>query len=125
MTTVNQNESQQPLAVLPDARALGSWLQRDSNCSLEIDRGVRKIESPDIREIVGVVFGDFLLHQFRCYVETLLAQVRMRAGLANVSPLRSAIDKFSSPITSTPVRHVSAADAGLENPLWEELAVAV
>jgi len=66
-----------------------------------------------------------LLHQFRCYVETLLGQVRMRAVLANVSPLRSAIGNFSSPITSTSLTHFAAADADLESPLWEEFAVAV
>jgi hypothetical protein len=66
-----------------------------------------------------------LLHQFRCYVETLLGQVRMRAVLANVSPLRSAIDNFSSPITSISLTHFAAADADLENPLWEEFAIAV
>jgi len=329
LTTVNANESQESLAARPDPRALSSWLQRDSNCRVEIDRVVREIESPDIREVVTVVFSDLLrllecltlverylrqvddsdetfalfriihdeaqalvhfiradglncagidsdlfdtldgitfavnhdlqrvfdaeqnatssahlivgklyrahdvltnclqqstitlamvfdpqlmgarlfnnsdmryrqslqlchdlaallqviencetsleenkleglsagiqkfrdesleclmysdwpqfesfcerinlagtgngnlaslLHQFRCYVETLLGQVRMRAVLANVSPLRSAIDDFSSPITSTSLTHFAAADAGLENPLWDEFAIAV
>ena len=331
LTTANANESQEPLAVLPDPRAISSWLQRDSSCRIEIDRVVREIESPDIREVVGLVFRDLLrllecltlverylrqvddahetfalfqiihneaqvlvdfiradgmncaemdsdlvdtldgitfavnhdlqrvfdseqagtapstthlvvgklyrahdvltnclqqstitlamvfdpelmgaklfnnsdmryrqslqlchdlsellqaienceissaedrlhvlssgiqkfrdesleclmysdwpqfesfcerinlagaehfslaslLHQFRCYVETLLGQVRMRAVLANVSPLRSAIDSFSFPITSTALTQFAAADADLENPLWDEFAVAV
>lgn len=329
LTTANANESREPLAALPDPRPLGAWLQRDSNCRLEIDRLVREIESPEIREVVGVVFEDLLrllecltlverylrqvddahetfalfriihdeaqalvdfiradglncagmdsdlldtldgitfavnhdlqrvfdsepnatstahlvvgklyrahdvltnclqqstitlamvfdpelmgarlfnnsdmryrqslqlchdlaallqvvenceasveenklevlssgtkkfrdesleclmysdwpqfesfcerlnlvgiekaslaslLHQFRCYLETLLGQVRMRAVLANVSPLRSAIDSFSSPITSASLTHFAAADADLENPLWDEFAIAV
>lgn len=52
-----------------------------------------------------------VLHQFRCYVETLLGQVRMRAVLANVLPIQFGADyspqtagcvntslQFSSPI---------------------------
>src|SRR4029079_10545690 len=77
--------------------------------------------------LAGIEKGSLasLLHQFRCYLETLLGQVRMRAVLANVSPLRFAIDNFSSPITSTSLTHHAAADADLESPLWEEFAVAV
>lgn len=66
-----------------------------------------------------------LLHQFRCYLETLLGQVRMRAVLASVSSLRSANDSFSAPITSISATYFAAADADLENPLWDEFAIAV
>jgi hypothetical protein len=37
-----------------------------------------------------------VLHQFRCYLETLLGQVRMRAVLANEFPLGFGDDHFSS-----------------------------
>ena len=33
-----------------------------------------------------------VLHQFRCYLETLLGQVRMRAVLANVIPAQFGAD---------------------------------
>lgn len=36
-----------------------------------------------------------VLHQFRCYVETLLSQVRMRAVLANVFPIQIGADNSS------------------------------
>jgi len=36
-----------------------------------------------------------VLHQFRCYLETLLGQVRMRAVLANVFPLGFGDQRFS------------------------------
>src|SRR6185503_19927395 len=76
LTTANANESREPLAVLPDPRALSSWLQRDSNCRVEIHRMVREIESPEIRELVGVVFRD-LLRLLECLtlVERYLRQV--------------------------------------------------
>ncbi|HXL82403.1 MAG TPA: hypothetical protein VN951_16120 [Pyrinomonadaceae bacterium] len=38
---------------------------------------------------------DAVLHQFRCYLETLLGQVRMRAVLANVFPLGFGDQRFS------------------------------
>jgi hypothetical protein len=59
-----------------------------------------------------------VLHQFRCYLETLLGQVRMRAVLANVFPLGFGDDHFSSP---------NAGDAQLVNEQfdWNRLAVAV
>ena len=38
---------------------------------------------------------DPVLHQFRCYVETLLGQVRMRAVLANVFPIQFGADSRS------------------------------
>ena len=59
-----------------------------------------------------------VLHQFRCYLETLLGQVRMRAVLANVFPLGLGDDHFSSPNSG------SAQTAGEELD-WNRLAVAV
>ena len=38
---------------------------------------------------------DPVLHQFRCYVETLLSQVRMRAVLANIFPIQIGADNSS------------------------------
>lgn len=58
------------------------------------------------------------LHQFRCYLETLLGQVRMRAVLANVFPLGFGDDRFSSPQTQI----TQATDAEID---WNQLAVAV
>jgi hypothetical protein len=59
-----------------------------------------------------------VLHQFRCYLETLLGQVRMRAVLANVFPLGFGDNHFSSPISDQ--AHI--ADGALD---WNRLAVAV
>ncbi|MGI8838200.1 MAG: hypothetical protein ACR2H4_16420 [Pyrinomonadaceae bacterium] len=59
-----------------------------------------------------------VLHQFRCYLETLLGQVRMRAVLANVFPLGFGDDRFSSPPTQT-------AETGSADVDWNHLAVAV
>ena len=58
------------------------------------------------------------LHQFRCYLETLLGQVRMRAVLANVFPLGFGDNHFSSPNFS----QVQLADTELD---WNKFAVAV
>jgi hypothetical protein len=59
-----------------------------------------------------------VLHQIRCYLETLLGQVRMRAVLANVFPLGFGDDQFSAPHTQT----AQASSAELD---WKHLAVAV
>lgn len=59
-----------------------------------------------------------VLHQFRCYLETLLGQVRMRAVLANVFPLGFGDDHFSAPNFG----HGQLADQELD---WNRLAVAV
>lgn len=59
-----------------------------------------------------------LLHQFRCYLETLLGQVRMRAVLANVFPLGFGDDRFSSP-------HVQTAQPVTAELDWNNLALAV
>ena len=41
-----------------------------------------------------------LVHQFRCYVETLLGQVRMRAVLANVFPIEFGGDELQQSLSS-------------------------
>jgi len=60
------------------------WPQFENLCE--------KIDSPPHDQHPGAAH-----HQFRCYLETLLGQVRMRAVLANVFPLGFGDDHFSSP----------------------------
>lgn len=57
-----------------------------------------------------------VLHQFRCYLETLLGQVRMRAVLANVFPAQFGGARSSVPFST---------DVQQENSPWNLLAVAV
>ncbi|MDQ1637889.1 MAG: hypothetical protein QOF62_1228 [Pyrinomonadaceae bacterium] len=59
-----------------------------------------------------------VLHQFRCYLETLLGQVRMRAVLANLFPLGFGDSHFSSGNFGP----AQIADGQLD---WNHLAVAV
>jgi hypothetical protein len=79
--------------------AYSDWPQFESFCERMKVSGISALE-------LGPV-----LHQFRCYIETLLGQVRMRAVLANVSPIQFDADE------STELQ-----DA---NPAWDEFAVAV
>lgn len=81
------------------------WPQFESICE-QID------PEHDARELRAV------LHQFRCYLETLLGQVRMRAVLANVFPLGFGDDHFTSPNAGS----TQTADEELN---WNRLAVAV
>jgi hypothetical protein len=69
-----------------------------------------------------------VLHQFRCYLETLLGQVRMRAVLANVFPMQFGADQsFATPMAaveqSTQVS--SSSDHNQADEPWDEFAVAV
>jgi len=66
-----------------------------------------------------------VLHQFRCYLETLLGQVKMRAVLANVFPIRCGADESvtSSVEQSTPLS--PSSDSREATPAWDEFAVAV
>lgn len=57
-----------------------------------------------------------VLHQFHCYLETLLGQVKMRAVLANVFPVQFGAD---APTISAP-SNLQNGDSG-----WDEFAVAV
>lgn len=68
-----------------------------------------------------------MLHQFRCYLETLLGQVRMRAVLANVFPVQfGGPDNFHSISNGpdNPGAFPSSCDFDEENPAWD-MAVAV
>jgi hypothetical protein len=58
-----------------------------------------------------------VLHQFHCYVETLLGQVRMRAVLANVFPVQFGAD------ASTAFYAPNSLEDG--DPSWDGIAVAV
>jgi hypothetical protein len=68
-----------------------------------------------------------VLHQFRCYIETLLGQVRMRAVLANVFPIRFGDDQADSSSFGGGDNSQSASlhESQEANPAWDEFAVAV
>ncbi len=88
------------------------WPQFESFCERI------KIAGGSSRELEPV------LHQFRCYLETLLGQVRMRAVLANVFPVQFGTNEFSS---SAPVNaNLPASNSEDEaNPAWDVFAIAV
>ncbi len=89
------------------------WPQFESFCErIKIASG----SSPELEAV---------LHQFRCYLETLVGQVRMRAVLANVYPVQfGAQDNFSSPAPASqnPPSSKSEDEA---KPAWDVFAVAV
>ena len=62
-----------------------------------------------------------VLHQFRCYLETLLGQVRMRAVLANVFPVQFSVNENSASPGATTQIAVSETEA---DP-WDVFAIAV
>lgn len=62
-----------------------------------------------------------VLHQFRCYLETLLGQVRMRAVLANVFPVQFIAPQNSASTGATTQNAVSENEA---DP-WDVFAIAV
>ena len=74
------------------------------------------------------------LHQFRCYLETLLGQVRMRAVLANVLPvqfgdndlsaLASAFDENMAEAPEAPRDEKAVNNTVDEQPTWSSLALA-
>jgi hypothetical protein len=68
-----------------------------------------------------------VLHQFRCYLETLLGQVRMRAVLANVFPIQFGADnaEWSSATGSDNAPQSPAAFDLEEENAWDGLALAV
>ena len=64
-----------------------------------------------------------VLHQFRCYLETLLGQVRMRAVLANVFPVQfGTTENFSLPSVTGDTSTSSNSEADRE---WDGFAIAV
>jgi hypothetical protein len=68
-----------------------------------------------------------VLHQFRCYLETLLGQVRMRAVLANVFPVRFGADdsvQHCGPGAEDSTQFSASFDSD-EDAQWDAFAVAV
>jgi hypothetical protein len=68
-----------------------------------------------------------VLHQFRCYLETLLGQVRMRAVLASVFPVQFGEDNRNvmAAFGDTAGSFSSAVDLQDADEAWSTLAVAV
>jgi hypothetical protein len=68
-----------------------------------------------------------VLHQFRCYVETLLGQVRMRAVLANVFPIQFGADSSgqTAGCVDSSIQFSSPTHLPDENASWDTFAVAV
>ena len=69
-----------------------------------------------------------VLHQFRCYLETLLGQVRMRAVLASVSPVRFGADdsvKLPASAGQKPMAFSPSFDLEDDQTEWNTLAIAV
>lgn len=69
-----------------------------------------------------------VFNQFRCYLETLLGQVRMRAVLANVFPVQFGGGDAFQPNSAThdSPRSISpSSESQEENSSWDQLAVAV
>jgi hypothetical protein len=69
-----------------------------------------------------------VLHQFRCYVETLLGQVRMRAVLANVFPIQFGANdtiQWPSADAERSTQFSTSSDLQDENATWETLPLAV
>jgi hypothetical protein len=58
-------------------------------------------------------------------IETLLGQVRMRAVLANVFPLRHVVDSSLPAPTENSLPQFPAPDVESENELWSPFAVAM
>ena len=68
-----------------------------------------------------------VLHQFRCYLETLLGQVRMRAVLTDVFPPQFGADnvsQFRASSDERPAQVSSSVDRQNENSTWDTLALA-
>lgn len=64
-----------------------------------------------------------VLHEFRCYVETLLGQVRMRAVLASSCNLQPEV---ASPQTHAPLTSQQPSISQINPPqTWHEFAIAV
>ena len=91
------------------------WPQFESFCE-RIKLSITQL--PDLESV---------LHQFRCYLETLLGQVRMRAVLANVFPaqfgdnncyLPAAAGENSTPFSAT-------FDLDEDEATWDTFALAV
>lgn len=114
----------------PSFAALGAGIEKFRNDSLEclaysdwpqFESFCERIKlagaSPELEPI---------LHQFRCYLETLLGQVRMRAVLANVFPIRFGTDEacVSAQNGENSTLLSSGSDSEEVNPAWDVFAVA-
>lgn len=70
---------------------------------------------------------EHVLHQFRCYLETLLGQVRMRAVLTDVFPIQFGADnvsQFRATSDERPTQFSSPVDGQDEEAAWDNLALA-
>jgi hypothetical protein len=81
------------------------WPQFESFCERIKLAGMSRVEL------------EAVLHQFHCYLETLLGQVKMRAVLASTFPVQFGAD------ASTPLS--ARASLQIEDSEWDEFAVAV
>jgi hypothetical protein len=66
-----------------------------------------------------------VLHQFRCYLETLLGQVRMRNVLADVFPLGTGEEDSVLKGSTETIQPVAAFNPQDEDVSWSELALVV
>jgi hypothetical protein len=68
-----------------------------------------------------------VLHQFRCYLETLLGQVRMRAVLANVFPVQFGDNNCYLPTAAgeNPAPFSASFDLKEDEAAWDTFALAV
>jgi hypothetical protein len=91
------------------------WPQFESFCERV---GSAKTQSPELETV---------LHQFRCYLETLLGQVRMRNVLADVFPLGIGEEANCGVLTTLAGHSASFSDsfqAQHEDIAWNEVAFA-
>ena len=68
-----------------------------------------------------------MFHQFRCYLETLLGQVKMRAVLANVFPTEFGADdipQLSSAAQTSFTQSFSSTDFQDDSVIVDDLAIA-
>jgi hypothetical protein len=125
----------QSLQLCEDLAALSRLLEScgntlDENSLTDLLVGVEKFRSESLEclmysdwpqfesfcERIGIAGTSWLdlepvLHQFRCYIETLLSQVRMRAVLANMFPIQFGAD--------------GGPQSQDEHSVWDPFAVAV
>jgi hypothetical protein len=117
----------------PSASALASGIEKFRNESMECLMYSDWPQFESFCERIKLTSTDFpeqqsVLHQFRCYLETLLGQVRMRAVLANVFPVRFGDDQGSvtDPFADQPAPFSSAVSIqDDDDEAWSTLAIAV
>lgn len=109
----------------PAFAALGAGIEKFRNESLECLMYSDWPQFESFCERINLAGASSLelepvLHQFRCYLETLLGQVRMRAVLANVFPIRFGTDEASSSVQNGE----NSKHPEKVNPAWDVFAVA-